>query len=156
MIRNWFFFTQLNPSGFWGTVNPVLKNFSSSPTHPGRSKRGSSVPEVPVCLYLLVPKLKVIRLTTRVVCKANTQLGSTLTSLRFTLPYEDGLYPNLAASSFSFPMYSLLSTWKMQPGMLGTREPVTPCLVPQNPGGSSMEVPLVVPGNRRVLSVYIL
>ena len=53
---------------------------------------------MPLCLYLLVPKLKVIRLTTRVVCKANTQLGSTLTSLRFALPYvkRGGLYLNFS------------------------------------------------------------
>ena len=99
---------------------------------------------MPLCLYLLVPKLKVIRLTTRVVCKANTQLGSTLTSLRFALPYvkRGGALPQFSCFQLFLSNVFVNFHLEMQPGMLGTREPVTPCLAAQNPrrfltGGSS-------------------
>ena len=71
------------------------------------------------------------------VCKANTQLGSTLTSLRFALPYIKRGWALPQFSCFQLFLSNVIVNFhlEMQPGMLGTREPVTPCLAAQNPQG---------------------
>ena len=105
----------------------VLKIFSSSPTHPGKlGVTGSRGPSMP-CLSVPYAKINVNH-----TCGfySTTPFGFTFLSKPLLSWGSRAETQLLAASSLSFLINCVYQ--KVQSGMLGTREPVTPCFVAQN------------------------